>query len=41
MFQMIRYRNRDKEVSIKFEDPMTESHCLDVVKKLILHADVN
>jgi hypothetical protein len=34
---MIRYRNRDKEISIKLGNPMTEIHGLDVVKKLILN----
>jgi hypothetical protein len=34
MSQMIRYRNRGKGVSIKLGDPMTDSHGLDVVKKL-------
>jgi hypothetical protein len=29
---MIRYRTRDKGVSIKLGDPMTESHDLDVKK---------
>jgi hypothetical protein len=44
MSQMIRYRNRDKRVSIKLGDPMTESHCLDTDKKshrsqaLVVHA---
>jgi hypothetical protein len=36
MSQMIRYRNRDKGVSIKLENPMTERHGLDVIKKLHL-----
>jgi hypothetical protein len=31
---MIRYRNRDKGISMKLGDPMTESHGLDAVKKL-------
>jgi hypothetical protein len=31
---MIRYRYRDKGISIKLGDPMTDSHGLDVVKKL-------
>jgi hypothetical protein len=34
MSRIIRYRNRDKEVSIKLGDPMTEGHGVDVVKKL-------
>jgi hypothetical protein len=34
MSQMIIYRNRDKGISIKLGDPMTESHGLNVVKKL-------
>jgi hypothetical protein len=34
MSQMIRYRNRDKGLSIKLGDPMTESHGLDVAKKV-------
>jgi hypothetical protein len=34
MSQMVRYRNKDKVVSIKLENPMIESHGLDVVKKL-------
>jgi hypothetical protein len=33
MCQMIRYRNRDKGVSIKLEKLMTESHSLDVDNK--------
>jgi hypothetical protein len=33
---MIRYRNRDKRINIKLGDSMTESHGLDVVRKLIL-----
>jgi hypothetical protein len=33
---MIRYRNRDKGVNIKLGDPMTETHDLHIVKKLIL-----
>jgi hypothetical protein len=33
MSQMIRYRNRDKGVSIKLENPMTESHGLDIDTK--------
>jgi hypothetical protein len=33
MSQMIRYRNRDKGVSIKLGNPMTESHGLDLDKK--------
>jgi hypothetical protein len=31
---MIRYRKRDKEISINLRDPMTDSNGLDVVKKL-------
>jgi hypothetical protein len=34
MSQIIRYRNRDKGVSIKIGYSMTEAHVLDVVKKL-------
>jgi hypothetical protein len=34
MSQIIRYRNRDKGVSIKLGDPMTEGGHLDVIKKL-------
>jgi hypothetical protein len=34
MSQIIRYRNRDKGVSIKLRDPITEGHGLDIVKKL-------
>jgi hypothetical protein len=34
MSQIIRYRNRDKGVSIKLGDPMTEGHGVAVVKKL-------
>jgi hypothetical protein len=33
MSQMIRYRNRDKRVSIKLGNPMTERHGLDTDKK--------
>jgi hypothetical protein len=33
MFQMIRYRNRDKGVSIKLGNPMTESYGLNIDKK--------
>jgi hypothetical protein len=33
MSQMIKYRNRDKGVSIKLENPMTESHDLSTDKK--------
>jgi hypothetical protein len=33
MSQMIRQRNRDKGVSIKLGNPMTESHGLDIDKK--------
>jgi hypothetical protein len=29
---MIRYRNKDKGVSIKLGNPMTESHSLDIDK---------
>jgi hypothetical protein len=36
MFKMIKYRNRNKGINIKLEDPMIERHDLDVVKKLIL-----
>jgi hypothetical protein len=36
MPQLISYRNRDKGVSIKLGDPITESHGLDVVQKLYL-----
>jgi hypothetical protein len=32
MSPMIRYRDRDKGVSIKLGDPMTQSHGLDVKK---------
>jgi hypothetical protein len=34
MSQMIRNRNKNKEIRIKVGDTMTESHDLDVVKKL-------
>jgi hypothetical protein len=33
MSQMIRYRNRDKGVTIKLGHPMAESHGLDIDKK--------
>jgi hypothetical protein len=33
--QMIKYRNRDKGVSIKLGNPMTESHGLDNDRKYI------
>jgi hypothetical protein len=33
MSQMIKYRNRDKGVSIKLGNPMTESHGLDIDRK--------
>jgi hypothetical protein len=33
---MIKYKNGDKGISIKLGDPMTKSHGLDVVRKLIL-----
>jgi hypothetical protein len=32
MSEMIRYRNRDKGISIKLGNPMTESHGLDINK---------
>jgi hypothetical protein len=32
MPQIIRYRNRGKGVSIKFRNPITESHALDIEK---------
>jgi hypothetical protein len=32
MSQIIRYRNRDKGVSLKLENPMTVSHGLDIGK---------
>jgi hypothetical protein len=34
MSQIIRYRNRDKGVSIKLREPVTEGHGLDGVKQL-------
>jgi hypothetical protein len=33
MSQMIRYRNRDKGISIKLGNPITESHGLNIDKK--------
>jgi hypothetical protein len=30
---MIKYRNRDKGISLKLGNPMTESHDLDIDKK--------
>jgi hypothetical protein len=33
MSEMIRYRNSDKEISIKLINPMTESHGMDIDKK--------
>jgi hypothetical protein len=33
MSQMIRYRNRDKGVSINLGNPMTESHSVGIDKK--------
>jgi hypothetical protein len=32
---MIRYRNREKGVSIKLGNPVTQNHVLDVDKKII------
>jgi hypothetical protein len=41
MSPMIRYRNRDKGVSIKLGNSMTEQHALDIGKKSPQTADVN